>query len=77
MWVWDTSDPQAVVSLATARGIGQLYAAVPPHVDSSPKLAELRQLVAYIKSLSKSAPAGAATLSPVNRSAPPSKEKGK
>ena len=46
MWVWDTSDPQAVVSLATARGIGQLYAAVPPHVDSSPKLAELQQLVA-------------------------------
>src|SRR6476620_2241352 len=45
MWVWDTSDPQAVVSLATTRGIGQLYAAVPPHVDSSPKLAELRQLV--------------------------------
>jgi cytochrome c oxidase subunit II len=38
---------------------------------------ELLQLVAYIKSLSKSAPAGAATLSPVNRSAPPSKEKGK
>jgi len=46
MWVWDTSNPQAVVSLATARGIGQLYAAVPPHVDSSPKLAELQQLVA-------------------------------
>lgn len=46
MWVWDTSDPQAVVSLATARGIGQLYAAVPPHVDSSPKLAELQELVA-------------------------------
>ena len=45
MWVWDTSDPQAVVSLATARGIGQLYAAVPPHVDTSPKLAELRELV--------------------------------
>ena len=46
MWVWDTSDPQAVVALATSRGIGQLYAAVPPHVDSSPKLAELQQLVA-------------------------------
>ena len=46
MWVWDTSDPQAVVSLATARGIGQLYAAVPPHAESSPRLAELRQLVA-------------------------------
>ena len=39
MWVWDTSDPQAVVTLATARRIGQLYAAVPPHVDTSPKLA--------------------------------------
>ena len=46
MWVWDTSDPQAVVTLATARRIGQLYAAVPPHVDTSPKLAELQQLVA-------------------------------
>jgi hypothetical protein len=46
MWVWDTSDPQAVVTLATSRGIGQLYAAVPPHVESSPRLAELRQLVA-------------------------------
>ena len=46
MWVWDTSDAQAVVTLATSRGIGQLYAAVPPHVDSSPKLAELQQLVA-------------------------------
>ncbi|NYG06307.1 hypothetical protein BJ986_000794 [Phycicoccus badiiscoriae] len=46
MWVWDTSDPQAVVSLATARGIGQLYAAVPAHVDSSPELAELQRLVA-------------------------------
>ena len=46
LWVWDTSDPQAVVTLATSRGIGQLYAAVPPRVDSSPKLAELQQLVA-------------------------------
>ena len=46
MWVWDTSDPQKVVTLATSRGIGQLYAAVPPHVDASPKLAELQQLVA-------------------------------
>ena len=45
MWVWDTSDPRSVVSLATARGIGQLYAAVPPHVDSSPRLTELQQLV--------------------------------
>lgn len=45
MWVWDTSNPQAVVTLATSRGIGQLYAAVPPNVGSSPKLAELRKLV--------------------------------
>lgn len=44
MWVWDTSDPQAVVSLAVAQGIGQLYAAVPPHVDTSPQLAQLRDL---------------------------------
>ena len=44
MWVWDTSDPQAVVSLAVNQGIGQLYAAVPPHVDTSPQLAQLRDL---------------------------------
>jgi hypothetical protein len=50
LWVWDTSDPQAVVTLATSRGIGQLYAAVPPHVDSSPKLAELEELVALADS---------------------------
>ena len=45
MWVWDTSDARAIVALATSRGIGQLYAAVPPNVGSSPKLAELRALV--------------------------------
>ena len=45
MWVWDTSNPQAVVTLATSRGIGQLYAAVPTNVGTSPKLAELRSLV--------------------------------
>jgi hypothetical protein len=50
LWVWDTSDPQAVVTLAASRGIGQLYAAVPPHVDSSPKLAELEELVALADS---------------------------
>ena len=46
MWVWDTSDAAAIVALATSRGIGQLYAAVPPNVGTSPKLAELRALVA-------------------------------
>ncbi len=46
MWVWDTSNPQAVVTLATSRGIGQLYAAVPANVATSPKLAQLRSLVA-------------------------------
>jgi hypothetical protein len=45
MWVWDTSDPAAVVTLATSRGIGQLYAAVPPNVGTSPQLAQLRRLV--------------------------------
>jgi hypothetical protein len=45
MWVLDTSDPAAVVTLATSRGIGQLYAAVPPSVGSSPQLAQLRRLV--------------------------------
>lgn len=44
MWVWDTSDPQAVVTLAVDQGIGQLYAAVPAHVDTSPQLAQLRDL---------------------------------
>ncbi|KRE54895.1 hypothetical protein [Phycicoccus sp. Soil748] len=45
MWVWDTSDPESVVALATTRGIGQLYAAVPPNVGTSPQLAQLRRLV--------------------------------
>jgi hypothetical protein len=45
MWVWDTSDPAAVVTLASSRGIGQLYAAVPPNVGSSPQLPQLRRLV--------------------------------
>lgn len=45
MWVWDTSDPAGVVALATSRGIGQLYAAVPPNVGTSPQLADLRELV--------------------------------
>lgn len=45
MWVWDTSDAPGVVTLATSRGIGQLYAAVPPNVGTSPQLAELRELV--------------------------------
>jgi hypothetical protein len=45
MWVWDTSDPASVVNLATSRGIGQLYAAVPPNVGTSPQLAQLRRLV--------------------------------
>jgi len=44
MWVWDTSDPQSVVDLAVARGVGQLYAAVPPRVVSSPQLADLAEL---------------------------------
>jgi hypothetical protein len=44
MWVWDTSNPQATVSLALDHGIGQLYAAVPTHVDASPQLAQLRDL---------------------------------
>ena len=44
MWVWDTSSPQAVVDLAVERGIGQLYAAVPPNVGSSPQLAQLTEL---------------------------------
>jgi hypothetical protein len=45
MWVWDTSDPQAVVDLAVARGVGQLYASVPPRVGSSSQLPQLRDLV--------------------------------
>ncbi len=45
MWVWDTSTPAATVDLAVAQGVGQLYAAVPPRVGSSPQLAQLRELV--------------------------------
>jgi hypothetical protein len=44
MWVWDTSDPQAVVAFAVASGVGQLYAAVPPHLDSSTQLPQLTEL---------------------------------
>lgn len=44
MWVWDTSTPQATVDLAVARGIGQLYVAVPPHLDASPQLPAVTQL---------------------------------
>ena len=44
MWVWDTSTPQATVDLAAAQGIGQLYAAVPPQVGTSPQLAQLTEL---------------------------------
>jgi hypothetical protein len=42
MWVWDTSTPAATVDVAT--GVGQLYAAVPPHLDTSPQLAQLTEL---------------------------------
>ncbi len=45
MWVWDTSTPSATVDLAVARGITQLYAAVPPQVQPSPGLADLTELV--------------------------------
>jgi hypothetical protein len=44
MWVWDTSTPQATVDFAAAHGIGQLYAAVPPQVGTSPQLAQLTEL---------------------------------
>jgi hypothetical protein len=44
MWVWDTSTPQATVDFAAAKGISQLYAAVPPRVGTSPQLAQLREL---------------------------------
>ncbi|HEV7148213.1 MAG TPA: hypothetical protein VGN48_14575 [Pedococcus sp.] len=44
MWVWDTSNPQATVALALDHGIGQLYAAVPAHVDTSAQLSQLKDL---------------------------------
>lgn len=44
MWVWDTTTPAATVDLAVAQGITQLYAAVPPQVQTSPRLAELTEL---------------------------------
>jgi hypothetical protein len=46
LWVWDTSTPQATVDLAVAQGVDLLYAAVPPHVDTSPQLAQLQALSA-------------------------------
>jgi hypothetical protein len=47
MWVWDTSTPAETVDLAVAQGIGQLYAAVPPRVGSSPQLHQLQELVQH------------------------------
>jgi hypothetical protein len=44
LWVWDTSDPQATVDFAVASGIGQLYAAVPAHLESSAQLPQLTEL---------------------------------
>ncbi len=44
LWVWDTSDPQATVDFAVASGIGVLYAAVPPLLDSSTQLPQLTVL---------------------------------
>ena len=44
LWVWETSDPQATVDFALASGIGQLYAAVPAHVNASTQLPHLTEL---------------------------------
>ena len=44
LWVWDISDPQATVDFAVASGIGVLYAAVPPLLDSSTQLPQLTVL---------------------------------
>jgi hypothetical protein len=45
MWVWTFDDPGAVVSLATERGVRQLFVAVPPNVTTSPQLPAIRALV--------------------------------
>jgi hypothetical protein len=46
LWVWDTSTPGATVDLAVRTGIDQLFVAVPPNVNTSSRLPELKDLVA-------------------------------
>lgn len=41
LWVWDTSTPKTTVDFAIARGVDQLFVAVPPNVNTSPKLTNL------------------------------------
>lgn len=45
MWVWVWPDGDSVVQLAQARGVQQLFVAVPPDVTSSSQLTRLRDLV--------------------------------
>ena len=45
MWVWVWPDADSVVQLAQARGVQQLFVAVPPDVASSSQLNRLRDLV--------------------------------
>jgi len=46
MYVWQWQDPQAVVSVATQRGVGTLFVAVPADLTTSPQLPAVRALVA-------------------------------
>ena len=46
---WDVTDAAATVDLATARGISQLFAAVPPDVTTSTALPRLQQLAAIAR----------------------------
>jgi hypothetical protein len=45
MWVWDSPDPQAVVDAATARGVTELFLAVPPDVATSGQLPRIEQTI--------------------------------
>ncbi|WP_323096665.1 hypothetical protein [Intrasporangium sp. YIM S08009] len=46
MYVWQWQDPQAVVSVATQRGVGTLFVAVPADLATSSQLPAVRALVA-------------------------------
>ena len=45
MWVWDQPDPQALVAAAEARGVTEIFLAVPPNVATSGQLLRIEQTI--------------------------------
>lgn len=50
MWVWDTSNPEAVIELAAARRIARLFVAVPLDLPTSRQCGPVEQLVELARS---------------------------